>query len=310
MIEWIVLALVSIASFIFEIRNQDPDKKLLGIKIITFYNIGNIIIVMLFGLYIYYFYGTDRSSEFFSGFVIEKMLSVDNIVVIKMIFSNFSIPQQYYSFLLLCSILGIIFLRIILIYFGLSVIAQFEWMMYVLGIILILTGIKMWTSSMKVADKKGKSSMLLFLEKYLPIEPNLTGGQLLSYKKLHDGRQKIYVSRLLVCFIALMFFDLVFAIDSVAGILSISQDLYVIYTSNILSILGLRYLYYIVSDIVHKYEYIHYSMSAILIYIGIKPFLHNILGIHLPAFVSLIIVSVILLMGIIYSKAQQNNAQG
>ncbi|MDX1924102.1 MAG: TerC/Alx family metal homeostasis membrane protein [Rickettsiaceae bacterium] len=306
MLEWEIFGLLVVASLYFESFSVKPNQKLFGYSLITVYNIYYVLMISFFGLYLLAFHSANSASEFFVGFIIEKMLSVDNIMVITMIFTFFDIQEKYQSRLLTFGIIGIIIFRIILIYCGVVIVEQFYWTMYIMGILLIYTGYKMWAMASSKQQKPQKSSLLSFLEGHLPIAKDVTGNQFFIFKKDKLGVKKFYFTRLFVCLLAITLFDFIFAVDSISAILSISRDVFVIYTSNVFAILGLRYLYVMITDAVKKYEYMHHSISLILVFIGSKVFIMDIFGIKkIPSILSLGIIILILAGGVIYSNMQK-----
>jgi tellurite resistance protein TerC len=259
---------------------------------------------LLFSFYIFYIKGTLAFEQFLTGYVLEKSLSLDNVFVIALIFKYFNIPQIYQKRVLLWGILGAIFLRAIFIGFGSVLIHQFTWVLHVFGGILIFSGIKMLVKQENEADFSN-SFLIKTVEKFIAISKSLEGDSFFikAQRPLSTVIIKNYVATpLFLSLVLIEFVDLIFAFDSVPAIFSITTDLYVVYTSNIFAILGLRSLYFVLQKMIERFEYLHYSLSALLIFIGSKIFIKDIIGPDiLHTKLVLLITLLILLAGIIPS---------
>lgn len=263
-----------------------------------------IAISLIFSFYILYIKGTVAFEQFLTGYVLEKSLSLDNVFVIALIFKYFHIPQAYQKRVLLWGIIGAIFLRAVLIGCGSILIHQFSWILHIFGLILIYSGIKMLLNHEKEQDFS-KSILLKFLNKIIGISKNLSGDSFFIKNKniSSDVMIKNYTATpLFLSLVFIEFVDLIFAFDSVPAIFSITTDLYIVYTSNIFAILGLRSLYFVLQKMIERFKYLHYSLSALLIFIGSKIFIKDIIGpdILQTKFV-LIITLLILLAGVVPS---------
>lgn len=253
-----------------------------------------ILIGLLFGQFIWFMMGEQAAFEYLTGFLIEKSLSVDNIFVISMIFTYFSIPRLYQHRVLFWGILGVIVLRGIMIGIGAAALKEFSWILYVFGVFLILTGFKMLFIK---AEEKPLDQNIIYrgLKKILPITPNL--------HKEHfwiKENGKWFATPLFVALLMIEFVDLIFAVDSVPAIFAITLDPYIVYTSNIFAILGLRALYFALASILHRFEYLKHALALVLIFVGGKIFYAEIYE-KIPASISLTVTVVILAGGVIYS---------
>jgi len=261
---------------------------------------GYIAVACLFGAWVWMSYGAETGMDWYTGFFVEKSLSLDNVFVIALIFGYFAVPRAYQHRVLFWGILGVIILRGIMIALGALLVAEFSWILYVFGAFLVLTGIKMLFASDKPADL-GANPVLKFLRRRLRVTPELHG-QAFFVRQPHpvSGRPVRWVTPLFLALLLVEAADLVFAVDSVPAIFAITQDPFVVYTSNIFAILGLRALYFALAAMIHRFHYLKYALAAVLIFIGGKIFLVNVIG-KIPAYMSLGVTLGLIAAGIIAS---------
>lgn len=235
------------------------------------------------------------SVKFVTGYLIELSLSVDNIFVIAVIFSSFKIPQKYQHRVLFWGILGAIIFRGLMIYFGVLLISKFSWMTYVFGAFLIFTAAKMLfkKEDEEVFNPK-KSFVYKSLRKIIPITLHMEGEHFFVKK-----RNILFATPLFVALIVIELMDVLFAMDSVPAILAITSDGFLVFSSNIFAILGLRSMYFFLANMLEKFSYLEYSLIAILTFVGIKMLAHD--YIELPEWASLGFIALSLLVGIGYS---------
>ena len=231
--------------------------------------------------------------KYITGYLIELSLSIDNVFVIAVIFSSFAIPKKYQHEVLFWGILGAIVFRALMIFFGVALINKFDWIIYVFGAFLLITAFRMLLHKETEFDPK-KSKMFRFLKKLFPI----------SYKMEGD---KFFIKRmgvraatpLFVALIIIELTDILFALDSIPAILAITADPFIVFSSNILAILGLRSMYFLISRMLTKFRFINYSLVVILAFVGVKMILsHNV---EIPEWLSLTVIGVSLSGGIIAS---------
>ena len=231
--------------------------------------------------------------KYITGYLIELSLSIDNVFVIAVIFSSFAIPKKYQHEVLFWGIIGAIVFRALMIFFGVALINKFDWIIYVFGAFLLFTAFRMLTHKESEFDPK-KSKMFRFLKKLFPV----------SYKM--DG-DKFFIKRmgvraatpLFVALIIIELTDILFALDSIPAILAITADPFIVFSSNILAILGLRSMYFLISRMLTKFRFINYSLVVILAFVGVKMILsHNM---EIPEWLSLSVIGVSLAGGIIAS---------
>ncbi len=227
-----------------------------------------ILIACIFGAWLWYHFGSDYGMTFFAGYLIEKSLSIDNIFVIAAIFANLKIQDKYQHKVLFWGIITAILLRGIMIYLGLAIVTKFAWVLYLFAIFLIFMGAQMFFTEDNQTAKKIK--ILSKLDKYIRIDHDYDGHQFFLYKN-----HKLYITRLLVALIAVEFIDILFAVDSIPAIFSITTDVYIVYTSNIFAILGMRSLYFALSYVHNNFVYVKYGIATTLCFIGIKVLLSH-----------------------------------
>jgi tellurite resistance protein TerC len=263
---------------------------------------GYISLGLVFGGWVWWYLGEKAGLEYVTGFVIEKSLAMDNVFVIAMIFSYFAIPRDYQHRVLFWGILGVIILRAIMIGLGSTLVENFGWVLYVFAAFLILTGIKMWLTANKEYDV-GSSGALRFIKKFLPVTERLHGNRFFV-RQTHEktGRPAWFVTPLFLALLMVEIVDVVFAVDSVPAIFAISTDPFIVYTSNIFAILGLRALYFALAAMVHRFHYLKYALAVLLVFIGSKIFIADAFGLmKIPPAASLSITFAILAAGVGWS---------
>lgn len=262
-----------------------------------------IAIGLAFGGWIWYQSGEQSAMEYVTGFVVEKSLAMDNIFIIAMIFSYFAIPRQYQHRVLLWGILGVIVLRGIMIAGGAAIVENFHWVLYLFAAFLVFTGLKMLFSSDHDRSDIGNNRILKFLRSHLPVTNALHGEKFfVKETDATTGKLKTFVTPLFLALIMVEIADLIFAVDSIPAIFAITTDPFIVYTSNIFAILGLRALYFALAALIHRFAYLKYALAAVLVFVGSKIFVADMLGIaKIPPAVSLGVTVAILATGIIGS---------
>lgn len=263
-------------------------------------------ISFLFSGVIYWLYGNnyianpdalkplDASIKFITGYLIELSLSVDNIFVIAIIFSSFRIPQKYQHRILFWGIMGAIVFRGLMIYFGVLLIHKFSWTTYIFGGFLIFTAVKMLFNNEDEKFEPKKSFVYRILRKIIPVTTHIDGEHFFVKR-----RHLTAATPLFVALVVIEVMDVIFAIDSVPAILAITSDPFLVFSSNIFAILGLRSMYFFLSHMLDRFAHLEYSLIAILSFVGLKMLLHD--YIQLPEWVSLIFIGVSLLVGVLVS---------
>ena len=255
-------------------------------------------LAFLFNVFIYYYLGEKSAYQFLTGYVIEKSLSVDNIFVIVLIFSYFKVPNEYQHKVLFWGILGALVMRITFILFGIELINNFHWLIYIFGGFLIITGIKMLKSGEEKSDMN-KNLMVRLARKIFRITPEYEGNEFFVKK---NGL--LWATPLFLVVLVVEFTDLIFAVDSIPAILSITTDAFIVYTSNVFAILGLRSLYFALAGIEKYFTYLKYGLSVILVFVGVKMCISDFYKI--PTELSLGFIVLTLSMAVLASMVLQN----
>lgn len=243
-------------------------------------------LALVFNGLIYYWFGEHKAIEFLTGYVIEKSLSVDNIFVFVLIFSYFRIPQEYQHRVLFWGILGALIMRVIFIFAGVALIEKFHWTIYIFGVFLIYTGYKMFKEKDKKMDPE-KNPIIRFFRRIMPVTDQLHGSRFFIRQ---NG--KTFATPLFLVLILIETTDVVFAVDSIPAILAITQDEFIVYTSNVFAILGLRSLYFALAHLINRFIYLSYGLAIILVFVGLKMVMVDVFKI--PTFISLLVIALVI----------------
>jgi tellurite resistance protein TerC len=256
-----------------------------------------------FGAWVWWYLGQQSGIEYLTGFAIEKTLAMDNVFVIAMIFSFFAIPRIYQHRVLFWGVLGVIILRAIMIGIGAPIVENFSWVLYVFAIFLIATGVKMLMFANDAPPDLSQNRVLLWLRSHMRVTDTLHGEKFFVMQTdPATGRAARFATPLFLALILIEIADLIFAVDSVPAIFLITTDPFIVYTSNIFAILGLRALYFALAAMVHRFAYLKIALSVLLIFIGSKQFIAWAFGWEkFPALWGLGITMAILAGGVLYS---------
>ncbi len=252
-----------------------------------------IIVALIFNVGVYNWKGSQVALEFLTGYAIERSLSIDNIFVFLMIFSYFKVPARYQYKVLIWGILGALILRGIFILGGTLIIAKFHWVLYIFGAFLILTGIKMALGKDREVEPE-KNPMLRLLRKFLPITPEYRGGKFFVKENM-----RLWGTPLLVVLVVVESTDVIFAVDSIPAIFAITLDPFIVYTSNVFAILGLRALYFAMAGLMKLFYYLKYALGVILAFVGVKMLIADL--VDLSNLLALGIIALIFVVSIILS---------
>ena len=291
---WSVFACVIIILLIFDLGVLNKKDEIITFKKSAYLSLFYIAISCLFGLFVFREFGSESASEYYTGFLLEKTMSLDNIFMISMIFRFFKIPQQYQHRVLFWGILGVIVLRAIMIYIGAALLEQFSWILFILAAVLIVTGIKTLYMLDKPPSKISDMFIFKWVSSHLNLHPELVGNKFTIRK---NG--KLFFTPLFMALVTIESMDLIFAIDSIPAIFAVTQNSFIVYSSNIFAILGLRALFFCLEDIVERFKYIKYSLAIILILIGVKILVAHFIPI--PKLIPLLLTIVLILIGIMVS---------
>jgi tellurite resistance protein TerC len=253
----------------------------------------------IFAMLIFISSGYNKSLEFITGYAIEKALSVDNMFVFLLVFSSLKIPPIYQHKILMTGVLGAVVLRIALILAGISLLESFHWMIYVFGVLLMFTGIKIFLQRRENVVNIEENIAFKIMKKFIPISPVLDGGRFFS----RIGGVW-YVTPIFISVIIVEMTDLVFALDSIPAVLAITTDTFIVITSNIFAILGLRSIYFLLDNMINKFYYLKAGLAAILFFVGSKMLLSNYFNIPIMASVGVIftILSVTIIVSFIRTR--------
>lgn len=300
---WIWLAFISlvISLMAFDLGVLNKKDHVMGVaeslRLSAFY----IAIALLFGGWIWWMMGQTAAVQYYTGFFIEKSLSLDNVFVISLIFAYFAVPREYQHRVLFWGILGVIVLRGLMIGLGAALVSEFEWVLYIFGAFLLITGVKM------LVVKDGPPNIqdnpvLKFMRRKVAVTERFHGHHFfVKLPKNGDSGPAVWQATPL--FLALMMVeaaDLIFAVDSVPAIFAITTDPYIVYTSNIFAILGLRALYFALAAMVHRFHYLKYALALVLVFIGGKIFWNQFYG-KLDPTISLGVTMALLTAGVLVS---------
>ena len=269
-----------------------------SLKLSAFY----ITLGLAFGGFVWWQMGAESAGLYLTAFIVEKTLAMDNVFVIAMIFTYFAIPREYQHRVLFWGILGVIVLRGLMIGFGAALVTQYHWILYFFAAFLIFTGIKMLVTDEAQVDIS-KNPVLGFLRRRLRVTEALHGNNF--FTRLPDpqtGRLATYATPLFLALAMVEIADLIFAVDSIPAVFAITTDTFIVYTSNIFAILGLRALYFALAAIIHRFHYLKYALGVLLVFIGSKVFVADLFGLaKFPASVSLGVTFAILGAGVGWS---------
>ena len=306
---WLVFAGVVLTLLALDLGVLHKGDREIGVRESLVLSAGYIAASSAFGAWVWWQLGSQSGIDFFTGFLVEKSLSMDNVFVIAMVFGFFALPRAYQHRVLFWGILGVIVLRAIMIGLGAALIHQFSWVLYVFGAFLVFTGIKMWFATDHAPDLEN-NVLLRFIRRHLRITPQLEG-KAFFVKKPADasGRLVIWATPLFLALCMVEFIDLVFAVDSVPAIFSVTSDPFIVYTSNIFAILGLRALYFALAAMIHRFSYLKYALALVLVFIGGKIFAGELIG-KIPASISLGVTLALIAGGVIVSLIKTRHPPG
>lgn len=304
---WMWLAFISIVFvlLVLDLGLFHRDNHEIGVResflLSTFY----IVISLLYGGWVWYELGGERGLEFMTGYVIEKSLSIDNLFVMAVIFGALSIPRHLQHRVLFWGILGVIIMRGIMIAAGAVLVHEFEWVLYIFAGFLVFTGIKLFFLKDDEDHEAGvrDSKFMNFIRRTFRVSDELHGEKfVVRLLDKNTGQKAFFITPLFLALLMIEFADVVFAVDSVPAVFAITTDTFIVYTSNIFAILGLRALYFALSAMIERFAYLKYSIAAVLVFIGMKVFAPLVLPIEkVPASISLSVTIGLLCVGIVYS---------
>lgn len=261
-----------------------------------------ITLALIFNVGLFFFVGSEAALQFFTGYLIEKSLSVDNIFIFVLIFSYFSVPARYQHRVLFWGVLSALILRGMMIGLGSVLIEEFHWILYIFGAFLIFTGIRMGVQQNERVEPNNNPVVKL-VRRMMPVTEQYEGGKFVVRR---DGRS--ILTPLMLVLIVIETMDIVFAVDSIPAIFAVTTDPFIVFTSNVFAILGLRSLYFVFANMIDKFYYLKIALAVILTFIGMKMLLTDLF--HIPTWSSLLVIAVVLTIAIVASIVRARRLKG
>ncbi len=296
---WIGFNALVLALLIFDLGVFHRKAHAVSLKEAALWSVIWITLAMLFNAGIYLFKGSDAAIQFFTGYLVEKSLSVDNIFIFVLLFSAFQVPAAYQHRVLFWGILGALIMRGILIALGVVLLEQVHWIIYLFGAFLIFTGLKMLVQK-ETEIHPEKNPLLKLARRWLPVTDTYVEERFIVRRA-----GQWMVTPLLLVLLVVESTDLLFAVDSIPAVFAITRDPFIVYTSNVFAILGLRSLYFLFAGVIDKFHYLKLALAVILCYVGVKMVLTDLY--HIPTVLSLAIIAFVLGIAVVASviRSQQ-----
>jgi len=306
-VTYLVFGIVLLAALVIDLGVLSKKSAEVSIRKALFQTLFWVLLAFAFFIFLWWYEGRTPALEYISAYLMEWSLSIDNIFVFILIFTFFNIRSDHVARALLIGILMAIVFRIVFISIGVALVARVDWILYVFGAFLVYTGIKIFTVKKDDTFDPETNPVYRFLNRFFPIIHEDVSGRLTVRR---DGKR--WYTNMFVVVVLLATTDIVFALDSIPAVFAISQEKLVIYTSNIFAVLGLRSLFFLLRGAVDKFDYLQQGIAIVLIFIGLKMLAEmKWIGIHLPVYVSLIVIIVCLSSAVLYSLyAARRRGQG
>ncbi|WP_428426623.1 TerC family protein [Pararhizobium sp.] len=301
---WMWAAFITLVATIltFDLGVLHKENREIGVKESLKLSALYISLGLAFGAWVWWYLGAEAGMNYVTGFVVEKTLALDNVFVIALIFSFFAVPRIYQHRVLFWGILGVIVLRAIMIGLGATLVTEFSWVLYIFAAFLVFTGLKMLFVGESDPDIAGNPLVSFMRRKF-----NVTDthhGERFFVKLPHPqtGKMVLFITPLFMALVLIEIADVIFAVDSVPAIFAITTDPFIVYTSNIFAILGLRALYFALDAMIHRFKYLKPALAIVLVFIGSKVFVADLLGLEkFPAALSLSMTFLIIASGVVWS---------
>ncbi|MET0300092.1 MAG: TerC/Alx family metal homeostasis membrane protein [Flavitalea sp.] len=294
---YLVFGILLVVALIFDLGLLSRKGTQMTIKKALWQTVFWVALAMGFFVFLWIEDGQKTALEYLSAYLTEWSLSIDNIFVFILIFGFFGMKEAYYARVLLIGIMMAIVFRVIFITVGIALVEKFEWLLYIFGLILLYTGIKMFGAKHDEPSDLGNNRVYKFLKSFLPLIPQDGDGK---FTMVYNGKR--YYTTIFVVVVMLATTDIVFALDSIPAVFGISQNRLVIYTSNIFAVLGLRSLFFLLKGAVNKFTHLQQGIAVVLVFIGFK-MLAEWIPLHIPVYVSLLVILVCITASMIYSVA-------
>lgn len=307
---WLMFLAIVLALLVFDLGVLHRKQHEIEVGESLWLSAGYIAVAMLFGGWVWWSMGPEAGVNYYTAFFVEKTLALDNVFVISLIFTAFAVPRLHQHRVLVWGIVGVVVLRAVVIGLGAGLVAQAAWLLYLFAAFLVFTGVRMLLTDGHGGGAMVDNALIRFARRRLRVTDGLHGDRFAV--RLPDpanpGRTRWHATPLLLALIAVECADLVFAVDSVPAVLAITTDPYVVYTSNIFAILGLRALYFALAAMVHRFAYLKYALALVLVFIGAKIFWHALVG-KVDPLVSLGVTAALLAGGVAVSLVATRGAE-
>lgn len=298
-VHWVLFLLFLITMLTIDLGVFNKKSHTIGYKEALLFSAVWITLALIFNFGVFRYMGNQKGMEFLTGYLLEYSLSVDNIFIFVLLFGFFNVPKRYHHKVLFWGIVGAIIMRAVLIGLGTALVSQFHWILYLFGIFLIITSIKMFFSKDDLIEPD-KNPVVKLFRKYFPVKDSYVKDKFFVIENA-----KKFATPLFIVLIIIETTDLVFAFDSIPAILSITQDPFIVFTSNAFAILGLRSLYFALANLMDKFKYLKYGLALVLFFIGIKMLIADIF--HITITISLIVVASLIFISVIISLISSKN---
>jgi len=296
-VTYLVFGIALVLALVFDLGLMSKKATVVSTKKALLQTIFWVSLALVFGVFVALQDGHTESIEYLSAYLMEWSLSIDNIFVFILIFTFFGIKEKNFGRVLLIGILLAIILRIIFITVGIELVERFNWILYIFGAILVITGIKMFSADKEASPDLENNRVYKFMKRILPLTAEENGSKLTIVK---NGKK--FYTRIFVVIVMLATTDVIFAVDSIPAVFAISQNRMVIYTSNIFAVLGLRSLFFLLQGAINKFSHLQQGIAMVLIFIGLKMLAEiKYINIHIPVYISLIVIVVCLVASVLYS---------
>ena len=298
---WLTFMTLVLALLVLDLGVLHRDQHEIGVRESLLLSGMYIAVALVFGGWVWWELGQQSGVEYLTGFAVEKSLAMDNVFVIAMIFGYFAIPRALQHRVLFWGILGVIVLRALMIGAGAALVSQYGWVLYIFAAFLIVTGVKMFFAGDGHADI-GQNPLVRWMRRHMRITDQLHGQKFFVRQPNAKGRMVLWATPMFLALVMIEIADVIFAVDSVPAIFAITTDPYIVYTSNIFAILGLRALYFALAAVIHRFAYLKQALAVLLVFIGAKVFAADLLGLgKIPPEWSLAITGLILAAGVVWS---------
>lgn len=306
---WLLFFIIVVALLTWDLGVLHKDDHEIGVKESLGLSAMYIALGVAFAGFIWWRLDAESAAQYLTAFIVEKSLSMDNIFVMAMIFGYFGVPRRYQHRVLFWGVLGVILLRGVVIALGSALVEQYHWVLYLFAAFLIFTGVKLLVAQESEPDLKD-NAVLQFLKRRFRVTDEIRGREFFVMRREPSGRMARYATPLFLALILIEVTDLIFAFDSIPAVFAITTDPYVVFTSNIFAILGLRALFFALSAILHRFAQLKYALSLLLVFIGAKVFVAELMGWEkFPPAWSLGVTFAILGAGVVFSLWRTRRAE-